>query len=58
MPLRLAIYLTLSVLAIMMIELKSQEKLSLDDGTRSATVLPLDKKSSKRKYETATFGLG
>lgn len=60
MPLRLVTLLGFGALAIMigMKSLGRGEKLSVDDGTRSAPVLPLDKESSKRDFETATFGLG
>ena len=61
MSLRLLTLLFISAAALFMIGIKSQgreEKLSLDDGTLSTPVLPFDKKTSKRKYETATFGLG
>ena len=34
------------------------EKLVVEDGTSAATELPLDRESSKVKFETATFGLG
>ena len=34
------------------------ENLSVDDGTPSASVLPLDRETSKRDFQTATFGLG
>ncbi|MFT6178161.1 MAG: hypothetical protein ACI9NQ_001183 [Paracoccaceae bacterium] len=34
------------------------EKLAKADGKVSATKLPLDVKSAKVKFETATFGLG
>lgn len=32
--------------------------LALEDGTVSATSLALDRDTSERKFETATFGLG
>ncbi len=34
------------------------ECLALEDGTVSARVLPLDRASAGREFETATFGLG
>jgi hypothetical protein len=34
------------------------EPLPKADGKVSATMLPLDAKTAKVKYETATFGLG
>ncbi len=34
------------------------EKLVVEDGKSAATELPLDRESSKVKFETATFGLG
>ena len=34
------------------------EPLPTADGKVSATTLPLDAKTSKLKFETATFGLG
>ena len=59
-PLRLVTLLgfgaTASLVAIK--SLGRGEKLSVDDGTRSAPVLPLDRETSKRDFQTATFGLG
>lgn len=34
------------------------ETLVPEDGTISATTLPLDKRLSELAYETATFGMG
>jgi hypothetical protein len=34
------------------------EQLVLEDGSVSATTLPLDAATSQLKYETATFGMG
>jgi len=38
--------------------LRSREKLVLEDGSVSATALPLDESTSRVAYETATFGVG
>ena len=42
----------------MMNSLRSEEKLVIEDGSVSATVLPLDESTSRIAYETATFGIG
>lgn len=60
MRIRMLFFIGFSALAIM-IAIKSVgfgERLFVDDGTRSASVLPLDKETSKRDFQTATFGLG
>ncbi|MFT4548062.1 MAG: hypothetical protein ACI8XO_004981 [Verrucomicrobiales bacterium] len=36
----------------------SDEILVLEDGSISATKLPLDAKTAQQDYETATFGMG
>ena len=45
----------------LMTPLKAQdrrEKLPVDDGKRGVAALPLDKETSSRAFQTATFGLG
>lgn len=57
MKLRLMIAGLVGALAIMGL-MSSAETLAKADGTVSATKLPLDAKTAKMKFETATFGLG
>jgi|AntAceMinimDraft_12_1070368.scaffolds.fasta_scaffold09859_2 hypothetical protein len=57
MKLRLIILGTVAAFAIMA-GVAPGEKLAKADGKVSATTLPLDAKTAKVKYETATFGMG
>lgn len=57
MKIRLIIGGAIAGLAIM-VGIAPGEKLSLADGKVSATTLPLDVKTAKVKFETATFGIG
>jgi len=57
MKIRLIIGGAIAGLAIMA-GIAPGEKLAKADGKVSATVLPLDEKTAKVKFETATFGLG
>lgn len=60
MNLRLIIYTSLTAIIIMFgIKFsRGSEALVTEDGKVSATTLPLDQKTSKVKYQTATFGMG
>lgn len=57
MKIRLIILGTIAAFAIMA-GVAPGEKLEKADGKVSATSLPLDAKTAKVKFETATFGLG
>lgn len=57
MKIQLLIAGAIAALAVM-VGLANGEKLAKADGKVAATTLPLDAKLAKKKYETATFGLG
>ena len=42
----------------MMNSLRSKEKLAIEDGSVSATILPLDESTSRIAYDPAKFGIG
>ena len=60
MSLRPIIYTSLTAILIMfgIKFINGSEELVTEDGKVSATTLPLDKKTAKVKYQTATFGMG
>lgn len=60
MSLKPIIYTGLTAIIIMfgMKFSRGSEILVTEDGKVSATTLPLDQKTSKVKFETATFGMG
>ena len=60
MNLKTITYTAITSIAIMfgIKSILNAEKLVTEDGTVSATTLPLDQETAKVKYHTATFGMG
>lgn len=59
MKARVTFRIILAAIAVMIgIAAINGENLVKEDGTVSATKLPMDQENAKASYETATFGMG